>query len=132
MQEKTWKLSVQQKKITRKEQPKIVKDTTLTFSLQKPIPKGILMALPELNLKNHSTQEFTIDNCYWIENTFLIPIISKIIKKHPDSCLENYTTIEGKIYSKKGCITGNGSGLCSKLNSSIKKTKYNLTLFIEP
>ncbi len=131
LQEKIWKLSVQ-RKITRKKQPEIIKDTTLTFSLRNTIPKGVLMALPELNLKDYSTQEFTVDNCYWIENTFLIPIKSKIIKKQPDSCYENYTTIEGKICSKKGCITGNGSGLCSKLNSSTKKTKYKLTIIVEP
>lgn len=132
LQEKIWKLSVREKKITLKEQPETIKDSTLTFSLRNPIPKGILMALPELNKEDHSIQEFTIDNCYWIENTFLIPIKSKIIKRQPDSCYENYATIEGKICSKSGCITGKGSGLCSKLNSSTNKIKYKLTLIIEP
>lgn len=132
LKDKIWEYNVSEKAITKPVALEVSKDTTLTFSLRNAIPRGILYVIPELNKHDHSTQEFTIDNCYWIENTFLIPVKSKIIKNQPDACSENYTTVDGKTCSKSGCITGKGSGLCAQLKTSKNKIKYKLTLLIEP
>jgi hypothetical protein len=134
LNEKTWKLSVPEKTIIANKNETIEKDSTLVFSLRNQIPKGILLALPELNKNDHSVQEFTIKNTYVIENTLLIPIKRNIKNstQKPDECRENYTDLNGKICSASGCITGNGSGLCSKLKASKNKAKYKLTISIEP
>jgi hypothetical protein len=125
---KIWQFAVFKKQTI----TKIIKDTTLVYSLREPIPRGILQIVPQLNLQEHSVQEFSIGNCYLIENTFLMPIKSseKIIKNYHDGITQNFTNIEGKICSKAGGITGMGTVLCAKIKTS--KIKYKLTLIIEP
>jgi hypothetical protein len=129
LKEKSWTLSVSSKEKTENE---VVIDTILTYSLRGTIPNGILKVVTDINSQDHTVQEFTIENCYFIDDTLLIPIKSKrkIIGRKPDECYENYTTIDGKICSASGCITGTGTGLCAKIKTS--KTKYILTLIIEP
>lgn len=129
LNEKNWTLSISSKEKVKSE---VVKDTILTYSLRETIPKGILRNFSEINMESKSIQELTIKNCYLIDNILLIPIKStkKITNKKPDECYENYTTIDGKVCSASGCITGKGSGICSKIKTSM--SKYILTLIIEP
>ncbi len=129
LKEKNWTLSVATKEKAKSE---VEKDTILTYSLRGKIPKGIQKVVSDINFQDKSVQEFSVENCYVIDGTLLIPTKSnsKIISSKPDECYENYTTIDGRVCSARGCITGNGSGLCAKIKTS--KTKYSLNLIIEP
>lgn len=112
------------------------KDTLLVYSVRTGIPKGIRIALPEMNPENtiHATEIHTTTG-YWYQGMLFLKVPQqkvKIVAKYPDQVRSNFVTISGERCASSGGITGVGTGKCKGMLQTKKAIPYTIEIQIEP
>ncbi len=113
-----------------------IKDTILVYTVRTGIPKGIRIALPEINPDNtiHAT-EFHSTTGYWYKETLFLRIPPQKLKKltsYPDQTSFQYVTITGEKCACTGGISGLGSGKCKGMLPNKGAIPYRIEIQIEP
>ncbi len=113
-----------------------LKDTILIYAVRTGIPKGIRLALPEINPNNtiHATEIYMTTGYKYKGMLFLRmkQIKSKKYSSTSDQTSLPYVTIAGEKCASNGGITGLGVGKCKGMLQNKSAIPYRIEIQIEP